>query len=247
MHPILETFKKEGDIHHAYLITGDITENISKLRDAIEKIIGTDILSYPDYHLYFTPAFNVLDSRELIERQNTMSFKGGKRFFVIASYSFNNVAQNGLLKVLEEPIPDHHFFILSNTEELLLPTLRSRLFHIDGEKLSYNEIEGWCNDFIRADIPERLVMIREILDEDDGEEKDDMANKYRIQKVKGICNQIEKVFYERIKQEDYKEKVKDGKFLSELMRQKAYLSDTAPALRLILEYIAFTCPALALP
>jgi hypothetical protein len=236
MESILETFKNEGSLHHAYLITGDITENIAKLRSTIEKIIGSDIDAYSDYHLHFTPAFTIDDSRDLIEKQNTKSFGGGKRFFVLASYSFNNIAQNGLLKVLEDPIADNHFFILTTTGETLLPTLRGRLLHVEGAELNYNSIEGWCNSFIKADITNRLVMVEKLLKE--YKEEDDKQAK---QKVKDIFSQIEKVFADNIK-DNGAGQTKNAEFLSELIRMKCYLNDTAPALRLILEYIAFTCP-----
>jgi hypothetical protein len=237
VHQILETFKNEGSLHHAYLITGDITENIAKLQIAIEKIIGSDIGAYPDYHLHFTPAFTVHDSRDFIDRQKTKSFGGGKRFFVLASYSFNNIAQNGLLKVLEDPIADNHFFILTTKGEALLPTLRSRLLHIEGAELNYDNIEDWCSSFIKADVTNRLVMIEKLLKE--YKEEDDKQAK---QKVKDILNQIEKVFADKIRKDEASQK-QDAHFLSELIRMKGYLNDTAPALRLILEYIAFTCPA----
>lgn len=226
----------KGALHHAYLITGDITENITKLKDAIEEIVGENLDNYPDYHFHFTPAFTIEDCRDLIERQKTVSFSGRMRFFVVASYSFNNFAQNGLLKVLEDPIPGNHFFILTTAGETLLSTLRSRLLHIEGALLNYDSIEDWCSSFIKVDITNRLVMIEKLLKEDKGE--DDKQTK---QKVKDILSQIEKVFANKNRNSDV-DHMQNTNFLSEIIRMKAYLNDTAPAPRLILEYIAFICP-----
>lgn len=49
------------------------------------------------------------------------------KFIVIGSSSFTNVAQNSLLKVLEEPPKNIEFIIISPTKSNLLPTVRSRL------------------------------------------------------------------------------------------------------------------------
>lgn len=228
--------KDNKSLHHAYLITGDISENIIKLRKVIGDIIQADITTYPDYFLHFPPSFSVKDSRQLIEKQKTVSFGGGMRFFVIASYSYTPEAQNGLLKVLEEPIFGNHFFVLSTTEELLLPTLRSRLMHIRGEELSYGEIEGWCAQFVRSAVAERLFMIEKFLDVE-GKDDDDKTVRQKT-KVRDIFNQLEKILAERVLSD---RDAKDVRPLSEIIRMKGYLNDTAPALRLILEYIAFVC------
>ena len=238
MHQILETFKNEGRIHHAYLITGDIEKNIKKLRSEIEKIVGGDLSSYPDYHFNVAAIFSVNDGRLLIEKQKTKSFGGGGRFFVIAAHSFTPEAQNSLLKVLEDPIAGNHFFILTTTDELLLPTLRSRLAHIQGEELSYGEIEDWCHKFIMADVTSRFVMIEKLLKDGSGDD-DDKTQKH---KVRDIFSQIEKVFADRIMVGTPSQNQSDAKFLTELLAMKGYLNDTAPSLRLILEYIAFICP-----
>ncbi len=55
------------------------------------------------------------------------------KYIVIGSSSFTNVAQNSLLKVLEEPPKNIEFIIISPTKSNLLPTVRSRLPILKGE------------------------------------------------------------------------------------------------------------------
>ncbi|MCW8895880.1 MAG: DNA polymerase III subunit delta' [Sulfurimonas sp.] len=55
------------------------------------------------------------------------------KYIVIGSSSFTNVAQNSLLKVLEEPPQNIEFIIISPTKSNLLPTVRSRLPIVKGE------------------------------------------------------------------------------------------------------------------
>ena len=58
------------------------------------------------------------------------------KYIVLAGNSFTTEAQNSLLKVLEEP-PNHiEFIIISPTKSNLLPTIRSRLPMVKGEKIT---------------------------------------------------------------------------------------------------------------
>ena len=64
------------------------------------------------------------------------------KYIIVASNSFTNVAQNSLLKVLEEPPRNIEFIIISPTKSNLLPTVRSRLPIFKGEKIhSVQEVE----------------------------------------------------------------------------------------------------------
>jgi DNA polymerase-3 subunit delta' len=57
------------------------------------------------------------------------------KYIVLAGNSFTSEAQNSLLKVLEEPPHNIEFIIISPTKSNLLPTVRSRLPIIKGEKI----------------------------------------------------------------------------------------------------------------
>lgn len=49
------------------------------------------------------------------------------KYIVIASYDITDIAQNSLLKLLEEPPKNIEFIIITSTKSSLLPTVRSRL------------------------------------------------------------------------------------------------------------------------
>ncbi len=55
-------------------------------------------------------------------------------------------AQNAFLKLLEEPIEGTHFILLSHAPELLLPTIRSRVQHIDVRPISRGQSESLLAD-----------------------------------------------------------------------------------------------------
>jgi len=50
-----------------------------------------------------------------------------KKYIIIAAFEFTDVAQNSLLKLLEEPPKNIEFIIISPTKSNLLTTVRSRL------------------------------------------------------------------------------------------------------------------------
>ena len=49
------------------------------------------------------------------------------KYIVLAAVDFTDVAQNSLLKLLEEPPTNIEFIIITSTKSTLLPTIRSRL------------------------------------------------------------------------------------------------------------------------
>ncbi len=57
------------------------------------------------------------------------------KYIIMGSNSFTSVAQNSLLKVLEEPPANIEFIIISSTKSNLLPTVRSRLPMLKGIKI----------------------------------------------------------------------------------------------------------------
>ncbi len=57
------------------------------------------------------------------------------KYIVLGGNSFTQEAQNSLLKVLEEPPRNIEFIIISPTKSNLLPTVRSRLPILKGEKV----------------------------------------------------------------------------------------------------------------
>jgi DNA polymerase-3 subunit delta' len=64
--------------------------------------------------------------RAVIERSHRFPSSGDYRVFIFTASTFMKEAANSLLKVLEEPSPFSHFFLLAEHPGELLPTIRSR-------------------------------------------------------------------------------------------------------------------------
>jgi len=69
--------------------------------------------------------FKVEDSRAVIAEAYISEDK--TKYIILAAKSFNNVAQNALLKALEEPPKNIEFILIAPAKSIFLPTIRSRL------------------------------------------------------------------------------------------------------------------------
>lgn len=57
------------------------------------------------------------------------------KYIILGANNFNNISQNSLLKLLEEPPRNIEYIIIASTKSNLLPTVRSRLPIFKGERL----------------------------------------------------------------------------------------------------------------
>ena len=144
----------------------------------------------------------------------------GKKIFIVAFRAITVEAQNALLKVLEEPTEDSHFFLVVPRAEVLLPTVRSRVVvvsHQAGEADRPEEKEA--KKFLKASVGERLAQIKVMLDEKD---KSKM-----VPFVQAL---------ERILAKDGL--TKNAAKLAEIVAVEQYLNDRGASMKLLLEHVA---------
>lgn len=80
------------------------------------------------------------------------------KYIIVGALTFGNEAQNSLLKILEEPPRNIEFIIISPTKSNLLPTVRSRLPIVIGEK-KQKKIEVELN-LARVDYAEVFAFLK---------------------------------------------------------------------------------------
>lgn len=84
---------------------------------------------FPDMTI-IAPQGNVIKTdtvRELVKDFSQSGFEGNRQVFVIRdAEKMHPNAANSLLKAIEEPQSDIHIFLLTNQEEAVLPTIKSR-------------------------------------------------------------------------------------------------------------------------
>jgi hypothetical protein len=94
-----------------------------------QTFVGTGWRQSPDVHWFQGPLLTVDEARKIrsLATRRQANPTGPGRFFIISTETLRDEAQNALLKIIEEPVPDTYFLLVIKSEQLILPTLRSRL------------------------------------------------------------------------------------------------------------------------
>ncbi len=203
------------NLHHAYLILGDRALGEVLLISLLDKI-GLREQGNPDFHAYRTESLDVDTAREISLRSIEKPF-GEKKIFLISAERFTPQAQNALLKTIEEPAANLHFFILAREEGLLLPTLLSRVQIVRQEKNYPPQSEDSFSpkSFLGLSIKKRLNFAKDFAD-----------------KEKSLPTFLDSLLiYMR-------ERKSDMKTIDKVFRLRRFASDPAVSSRLILEHLS---------
>lgn len=237
MESFVNLFTSTGNLHHAYLFEGDEEATRAELLNFIETKLGQSTKGNPDVWQEKFEILTIDDARGLRERQANRAFSDGRKIFIITTRFATLEAQNSLLKILEEPTPNTHFFILSPNAQVFLPTVRSRLMIIKGPTggNTFNEGADTQSDIVRqfilATIPERLKFVADII-----EEKDKT-------RAGAFVDALMKVLHKKTQVVAPNSKFFDSDHIfEELLRSRAYLNDRSPSVKLILEHLSVTIP-----
>lgn len=99
-----------------------------------------DSLSHPDLIILDQPTIKVEDANNIISKLNTMPISARHKVFVVLNAeNINEIAQNKLLKSIEEPTSSAIFIFTTTKTDKLLPTILSRFNKIYVPKLSDND------------------------------------------------------------------------------------------------------------
>lgn len=152
------TLLTTSNLHHAYLVTGSRESGQESVCRLLESQ-GLKLVGSPDFFSWTEEVFGVDEARDLSTRAIRKAFtprlpsgQAGKKIFFLAPERITREAQNALLKTFEEPIPDTHFFLFAN-EEVVIPTLRSRMQVVHMEQLG---VVSEANKFLDMGITARL-------------------------------------------------------------------------------------------
>ena len=104
-------------------------------KSAIEKIIKKVGLNYK---IFSRDNFLIEDAHELISHSYISSETD--RFMIVSFKTINNVSQNALLKLFEEPPKNVIFILIAPSKSIFLPTIKSRL-PIYQEKINKKQVD----------------------------------------------------------------------------------------------------------
>jgi DNA polymerase III delta prime subunit len=228
----------KDNLHHAYLIEGKIDCLLPELLLYLEKLNIT-IKNNPDFISLFFDTLRIDDAqyiKSLIsEKKNTSN----KRIFIITVNNFLLDAQNTLLKIFEEPTVDNHFFIISPDTNSLLRTLVSRFYLIKTEQKELINTEI-AQKFIKKDLKERLIFIKELLSENTEEE----AKNYQIssrEKASRFLDSLELVLKENLLFSAEQNNI--AKF-EHILKVREFLRQPGSSIKMLLESVAIIVPKL---
>lgn len=154
----LETQFSNG-LHHAYLLVAEDLSFLDSILDQLEiRRAGN-----PDFLIYRLETFGISEARELSAKAVRKSFSD-RKIFAIHADTMTLEAQNALLKTFEEPYPGTHFFVLVREEEMLIPTLRSRMMILKSEAQETKLTEA--EKFLSLGIKERLLFVKKFIEEE---------------------------------------------------------------------------------
>jgi len=215
-------YKKSGTLHHAYCIEGLHDEIFPELCKFFEKDLKVKIKANPDFWHGEFETFSIEDGH-FIKEHHTRQNLEEKQIFVISTRFMTHEAQNSLLKVFEEPTIDTHFFIITPSSDIFLPTLKSRLHIIS--KLSTKESSQSSFEierYVKGSRKDRLEILEDIIEEKD---KGEAIN---------FLNQLESYLYN--KKGNYENTLK------QIIDMRSYLYDRSPSVKMILEHISLIVP-----
>lgn len=210
-------------LHHAYFIEGERAPVLTDLEAFLKDSFNIVRQGHPDVHYSEYESFGIDEGRSLQEMQSLRPVLGDKKIFIITLDSITSEAQNSLLKVFEEPTPGTHFFVISSSSRILLPTLRSRMVvvvHTSAENKSY---DSDAKKFVTLSPKERLEYVANIIEE---------KNKARAEEF------LQALVAHLAGAGLAKASPQRGNALKEILTLTTYLKDRAPSLKLILERVA---------
>ncbi|MEK7213923.1 MAG: hypothetical protein AAB637_02305 [Patescibacteria group bacterium] len=213
--------------HHAYFIHA-FKDSVQKLKDFLKKEFHIEHSKNPDFYHEKFETLGIDESRRIKENHLSKSFtEGSKRIFIIEASGITHEAQNSLLKIFEEPNEDSHFFLIMPSSEILLPTLRSRLFIIKSneENQGIQAIKD-AENFLRLSKKDRI----DFVDEMAKKISDEKANKSDAQE---FLTALEIVSYK-------KNGLKNKEALEAILKARDYMSDRSPSIKQLLEFVALS-------
>lgn len=223
-----EKFSQE--LHHSYLIEGDPIILPNELLSFLEsrgdiKIKSSDVL------FQIHDSFTVDESRFVILWNNEQAI-GDKKICIIGAKSLTHEAQHSLLKMLEEPATNTHFFLILPNIDTLLPTLKSRAQSIKVDEKESLFYKKQAELFINMNTEERLAHVAKIIKD----HEDDESSASLRQDAIYLLSSIESAMYKNFKKNINSKELEYA--LVEIQKCREFASTPGASVKMLLEHIA---------
>jgi DNA polymerase-3 subunit delta' len=155
----IETSFKEGRMGHAYLLTGNSLEELEAIFYRIAAgLLKSEDRQHPDLHVVRPESksrrLKIEQMRDLEKQLQLKPYQA--KIKVAAVIAADRMclppaeAANAFLKTLEEPPASSVIFLLTNTPEMLLPTIKSRCLQLPVETNAVEEPIPGIDRFLEA-------------------------------------------------------------------------------------------------
>jgi len=195
--------------HHANLLVGPIDWALQRLPKEYSK-------ESQDVRFLEYDAMTIAHARDLISEASLKPIEKEKRVFVIITQTILHAAQNALLKLFEEPNEHTSFYLILPREDILLPTLKSRLNVLEVCSVSSDTAD--FDEFLKEKYSERLKLIETKLKDED--------------KV-WVSNIVSGL-------EIHSSKSKDAKLIESTLMVSRYINIKGSSKKMLLEHIALS-------
>ncbi len=219
------------NLYHSYIVEGDPESTAVELADFLKKREGFDT-DNPDFLCQNFESFTVLDANGIKEWHSNKGITTGKKVCIIGTKFINREAEQSLLKMIEEPGHNTHFFIIVPRASSLLDTIRSRAHIIKVGNKEDTTQKNKIAEFIKESASKRIELVSKLID---ANKDNETSGELRFQAI-ALINGIEKSFYDKFKKDKNDEEVIF--ILNELENSRKYLSTPGASVKMILEHIA---------
>lgn len=223
------------DLYHSYVIEGEPETTGMDLLKFLETR-GEAEKKSPDVLFQVYESFTMDNSGEIKDWHSRLGIGKCKKICIIATKFINREAEQTLLKIIEEPAENTHFFIIVPDSSTLLGTILSRVQVIKKEKtLNKNDkdIQKEAENFIASSPKERIDTVASIIKENKDEENSGQLRFYATSFINGL----ESIIYKKFKKNINDKKIKFT--LSELQKARGYLITPGASVKMVLEHLAF--------
>jgi len=227
MQTLIDSYKNTGQLHHAYVVEGDIDNAYKNICEFCENDLNFKVKANPHFIYESYEKFLVDDARRIRELQMNKNREGQKQIFVLSFNFITTEAQNSLLKVLEEPTKGTHFFILTPSSHIFLDTIKSRVSIFSSDK----NFDDTSVDFLGMKLADRLKFVTKLVKDI----KDEKTSKSDALK---IVRNLEMQIHRKVEKSSGDERVKYLNQLRGVNKVADYLHDNSASVKQLLEYTA---------
>lgn len=219
------------NLYHSYVIEGE-PENTGIL--LLKFLKERELIDEENSDLLFQKyeAFTMDDSGEIKDWYSRSGVSNGKRVCIIATQFINREAEQTLLKILEEPKENMHFFVILPDASILADTIISRVHVLKMKKPEDTDLQKSVNSFLSSTSKKRIDIVALIIKENKDENNSGKLRSYATIFV----NELEKIYYQKFKKEKNNKQIKF--VLEELQKSRGYLSTSGASVKMILEHLS---------